>query len=350
MSFSRAKPSPNWRHLPKLESPLIVWIVQQVMQAPRTEIHVWRFMDGKPGHENQTLGLIRALKKRVTCSVREWRVPKGWLERLRWRRVWGREASVAGQPDLILGAGHLTHTMLVRARRKFGGRSVVMMKPSLPARWFDVCVVPEHDGVQEREDVLTVRGVLNPIEQSEAQVRTQGLVLVGGPCRHVRWDDPSMIKQITGILQSTPETHWTLTTSRRTPDSFLNSLKPADNLNVIPASETPPGWVAEQLSRCGQVWASGDSVSMLYESLTSGAATGVLEVDWAGEGKLRQGVQSLIQTGMITSFSDWQPGEPLPLPSSPLAESQRVADWLLEHWFPEVVRDPSMHSSQGPSE
>jgi len=211
-------------------------------------------------------------------------------------------------------------------------------------------VVPEHDGVQEREDVLTVRGVLNPIEQSEAQVRTQGLVLVGGPCRHVRWDDSSMIKQISGILQSTPETHWTLTTSRRTPDSFLNSLKPADNLNVIPASETPPGWVAEQLSRCGQVWASGDSVSMLYESLTSGAATGVLEVDWVGGGKLRQGVQSLIQTGMITSFSDWQPGEPLPAPSSPLAESKRVANWLLDHWFPDVEGSSFIHSSEGLSE
>ena len=320
------------------------------MPAPRTEIHVWRFMDGKPGHENQTLGLIRALEKRVGCSVQDWRVPKGWLERLRWRRVWDREASLVNPPDLILGAGHLTHAMLARARRKFGGKSVVMMKPSLPVNWFDLCVVPEHDGVQEREGVLTVRGVLNPVEKSETQVRSQGLILVGGPCRHVHWDDPSMVKQIARIHQSTPDTHWTLTTSRRTPDSFLEWLKPVDNLNVIPASETPPGWVAEQLSRCAQVWASGDSVSMLYESLTSGAATGVLEVDWAGEGKLRQGVQSLIQTGMITSFSDWQSGEPLPPPSSPLAESQRVADWLLVHWFPDVVGGASKHSTEGLSE
>ena len=320
------------------------------MSFPLTEIHIWRFMDGKPGHENQSLGLIRALEKRVACSVQEWRVPIGWLERLRWRRVWGREASAVRSPDLILGAGHLTHTMLVRARRKFGGRSVVMMKPSLPVNWFDLCVVPEHDGIQKREGVFTVRGVLNPIEKSEAQVQTQGLILVGGPCRHVCWDDPAMIKQIARILKATPDTQWTLTTSRRTPDSFQDLLKSEDNLKVIPASETPPGWVAEQLSRCGQVWASGDSVSMLYESLTSGASTGVLDVDWAGEGKLRQGVESLIQTGMITSFSDWQPGEPLPPPSSPLSESQRVADWLLDHWFPHLERHSSMHSSEGLSE
>jgi len=320
------------------------------MPAPRTEIHVWRFMDGKPGHENQTLGLIRALEKRVACSVQDWRVPKGWLERLRWRRVWGREASLVSPPDLILGAGHLTHTMVARARRKYGGKSVVMMKPSLPVSWFDLCVVPEHDGLQDRDRVLTVRGVLNPVEKSETQVRSQGLILVGGPCRHVHWDDPTMVKQIARIHRSTPDTQWTLTTSRRTPDAFLELLKPADNLKVIPASETPPGWVAEQLSRCAQVWASGDSVSMLYESLTSGAATGVLEVDWAGEGKLRQGVQSLIQTGMITSFSDWPSGEPLPPPSCPLAESQRVADWLLNHWFPDVEGGASKHSSEGLSE
>lgn len=320
------------------------------MPDPRTEIRLWRFMDGKPGHENQTLGFIRALEKRVPCSVREWKVPKGWLDRIRWRRSWSREASCAIRPDLILGAGHLTHTMLVRARRKFGGRSIVMMKPSLPVAWFDLCVVPEHDGIRERKGVLSIRGVLNPIEPSENQSSSQGLILVGGPCRHVHWNDPLLVEQVTGILRSTPDTQWTLTTSRRTPDSFLEQLKPADNLDVIPASQTPPGWVGEQLARCGQVWASGDSVSMLYESLTSGAATGMLEVDWAGEGKLRQGVRSLVQTGMITSFSQWKKGERLPPPSCPLAESQRVAGWVLDHWFPDVDGRSSASSSEGLSQ
>ncbi|MDA0749978.1 MAG: mitochondrial fission ELM1 family protein [Verrucomicrobia bacterium] len=317
------------------------------MPDPRTEIHIWRFMDGKPGHENQTLGLIRALEKRVPCSIKEWKVPNGWLPRLRWRRAWSREVVIANRPDLILGAGHLTHTMLLRARRKFGGRSILMMQPSLPAAWFDLCVVPEHDGVRDRKGIMQVRGVLNPVERSANQSASQGLILVGGPCRHVHWNDPAIVEQIHGILQSTRNTQWTLTTSRRTPDTFLDLLRPADNLSVIPAAETPSGWVAAQLARCGQVWASGDSVSMLYESLTSGAATGMLEVDWAGEGKLRQGVKSLIQSGMITSFANWKLGEPLAPPSSPLAESQRVADWVLDHWFPNVGGLPSSPLNEG---
>lgn len=303
------------------------------MHDPLTEIHVWRFTDGKPGHENQTLGLIRALETKVSCRIREWKVPKRWLDRLRWRRAWMKDASIEKKPDLILGAGHLTHTMLVRARRKFGGRSVVMMKPSLPMGWFDLCIVPEHDGVHERAGMMSVRGVLNPIFKSEQQEITQGLILVGGPCRHVKWDNPHVANQITQIVQTTSGTQWTLTTSRRTPETFLHLLQPFDHLKVIPVSETPPGWVAEQLKRCGQVWASADSVSMLYESLTSGAATGVLDVKWSGEGKLKQGVQSLIETNMITSFSTWKKGEALPPPSQPLSESQRVADWMLEQWF-----------------
>jgi mitochondrial fission protein ELM1 len=299
-------------------------------------LHIWRFTDGKPGHQNQSLGLVQALQKRIKCDVREWTIAATFLERWRWRKNWNVEVQVLAKPQLIIGAGHRTHAMVLRAQRQFGGKSVVLMKPSLPLSWFDLCVVPEHDQVKMRPNVLPVRGVLNTICKSDQQATNQGLILIGGPCRHVKWSDIEVIEQITKIVESSPHVHWDLTTSRRTPDSFLKLLGDkgsAQNLTVIPVSETKSGWVAEKLAVSKQVWATSDSVSMLYESITSGASTGVLYVPWTTDGKLRAGLDDLIQSNLVTPYSGWISGEFLPSPAVPLAEADRVADWIMEHWY-----------------
>lgn len=306
------------------------------MKKDTTLLHIWRFTDGKPGHQNQSLGLVQALQKQIKCDVREWKIPSTFFERWKWRRNWNGEVQGLAKPQLIIGAGHRTHTMVLRAQRQFGGKSVVLMKPSLPLSGFDLCVIPEHDRVKMRPNVLPVRGVLNTICKSGQQAINQGLILIGGPCRHVNWSDKEVIEQIAKILESSPHVHWDLTTSRRTPDSFLKLLVDkafTQNLTVTPVSETKPGWVAKKLDFSRQVWATSDSVSMLYESITAGASTGVLHVPWTTDGKLRAGLDDLIQSKMVTPYSAWTSGGFLPSPAVPLAEADRVADWIIKHWF-----------------
>jgi mitochondrial fission protein ELM1 len=306
------------------------------MKQETSLLHIWRFTDGKSGHQNQSLGLVQALEKRVKCSVHEWQIPSTFWERWRWRRKWNMEVQNLTRPDLVIGAGHRTHLMVVRAQRKFGGKSVVLMKPSLPLRWFDLCVVPEHDQVKLLPNVFQVRGVLNTICKSERQEPNRGLILIGGPCRHVNWSDEEVIKQVFKIVVSLPHVQWSLTTSRRTPDSFLKRLADkgsAENLTVTPVSETKSGWVAEHLALSKQVWATSDSVSMLYESITSGASTGVINVPWTTTGKLRNGLENLIQSKMVTPYSAWTSGGFLPSPAVPLVEADRVADWIIKHWY-----------------
>ena len=299
-------------------------------------LHIWRFMDGKPGHQNQTLGLIESLKDRIPCVVKEWQVPSTFLARLYWKRQWRKEIQGCSNPDILMGAGHATHRILRRACQQFGGRSVVLMKPSLPHRSFDLCVVPEHDQHPGGDGIMIIKGVLNAIPVSASSNPCKGLILIGGPCRHVHWNNHSILVQVQAVLQRTPEVHWTLTTSRRTPDTFLDQLQESmkfRNLTLVPASATYPGWVAEHLAEAGQAWATADSVSMLYESLSSGTATGVLEVRWAKEGKLKRGVQQLLNEAMVASFQQWQKSGRLFAPKEPLAEAVRVADWIMKHWF-----------------
>ncbi|MDQ2694705.1 MAG: mitochondrial fission ELM1 family protein, partial [Pseudomonadota bacterium] len=106
---------------------------------------IWRFSDGRPGHDNQSLGLAEALARLMPVQVFTL-APLPPLPALAGLLTGRAPAALRlPAPDLILGAGHRTHLSLLAARRSRGGRAVVLMSPSLPLRWFDLCLIPEHD-------------------------------------------------------------------------------------------------------------------------------------------------------------------------------------------------------------
>ena len=57
------------------------------------------------------------------------------------------------KPDILLGAGHATHLDIITAKLKFGGKSVIIMKPTLPYCMFDLCLIPKHDNPPKRENI-----------------------------------------------------------------------------------------------------------------------------------------------------------------------------------------------------
>ena len=75
-----------------------------------------------------------------------------------------------------------------------------------------------------------------------------------------------------------------------------------------------------------------DSGSMAYESLTAGAATGLLAVPRLGETRITAGVAQLQQEGFVTPFADWQREGRLRMPPAPLREADRVAHAVLSRW------------------
>ena len=294
---------------------------------------VWAFTDGKAGHENQTRGLLAALARHYPVDARWIHVPAyaSVLSSLMTRRF--LPGVGLPPPDLLIGAGHRTHLPLLAARRAHGGRTVVLMKPSLPRAWFDLCVIPEHDGVTGA-NVLTTRGALNPVEPGKKDARA-GLILIGGPSRHHGWSANDILSQVETIVVGANNIRWTLTTSRRTPSSTSARLRALTfkNLIVVPVTETGPGWLAERLARAAQVWVTEDSVSMVYEALTANAATGVLDVPAKRESRIARGIAALRRDGLVTRFGDWQDGRKLVPPAAPFNEAARVAAWIGEKWL-----------------
>jgi mitochondrial fission protein ELM1 len=289
---------------------------------------LWRFSDGKPGHDAQSLGLVQALQARCDIGVHELNVGSrlaalgGWLS---GRYIAGRSLP---RPDLLIGSGHATHWSLLAARRAYGGRAVVLMQPSLPNALFDLCLIPEHDNPRAAADVLVTTGVLNTLGASQNRLADQGLILLGGPSPHYRWSDAEVLGQVNALLLARPQLRWQVLTSRRTPASTVMLLQKHKSLTLLlPGMSSNP--VVDALATAAEVRVSEDSVSMIYEALTSGAPTGLLAVTRKTANRVTAGVDALVTRGWVAPPGNWN------TPATPpvLDEAGRCADWIMDQWL-----------------
>lgn len=291
---------------------------------------VWRFSDGKAGHDVQTLGLVRALQAQSDVAV--FTLP---LQRSRsglWLWLSGRYARGASlpAPDLLVGAGHRTHFHLLAARRHWGGRIILCMKPSLPLSWFDLCLIPEHDAPPPAPNVLVTTGVLNTVQVGARHDSDTGLIVLGGPSRHFRWDDDDILGQLQCLLAARPRRRWLLATSPRTPPALVRRLAQRPGFEYVPWETAHSGWLAQRMAEAGEVWVSEDSMSMLYEALSSGARVGVLRVRRGAANRVTAAVDALLERGWLGRPGDWQPGSG---PEPPLDEAGRCAAWVRQRWL-----------------
>lgn len=292
---------------------------------------IWRFTDGKRGHENQSLGLTEALCRLAPCRVETLPVAQGWPHFLSW--LLGRFPQGKGlpRPDLIIGAGHATHWPMLAARRGHGGKIAVLMKPSLPLSWFDWVITPAHDGLPESASSLVTQGPINRVQPSAERNPQQGLMLIGGPSAEYGWSETALLKQIHLIALHHPDITWQLTSSRRTPAGFLADLARLELANVKAVAHDAVGadWLPAQLAQAAQAWVTPDSASMVYEALTSGAAVGCFDLPFARPGRVARGLEKLAQAGRLTRFSDWERSGKLLPNDQPLNEAERCARQLL---------------------
>jgi len=296
--------------------------------ASTDELRIWRLSDGRAGHDSQSLGLCDALARATSCRVRELAVGAGLA------RLWPRPPA-AERPDLILGAGHRLHAAMLALRRAHGGRAVIMMRPSLPLAWFDLCLVPAHDAPPARANVIATAGALNRVRPGATAAGT-ALVLLGGPSRHFDWDAGAMLEQLHLIVEAGRYARGTVTDSRRTPEPTRRALRAlaGGRWHYAPHDRCAPGWLAGALAAAEDAWVSRDSVSMIYEALSAGCRLGLLEVPARREGRLWRAGEALLAGGDATSLAAWQAAGSLQPSPRAWAEADRCAAEILARWFP----------------
>ncbi|MFN0197349.1 MAG: mitochondrial fission ELM1 family protein [Planctomycetaceae bacterium] len=339
------------------------------MANDNQRLTIWSIQDDKPGHRNQVRGLIRALSERVDVDVYPVSPPPviDLLTDLLFKKL--RRNSLIPRPALIVGAGHATHLAILAAGRATGAKTVVIMKPTLPRQWFDLCIMPAHDMKSDKDrqsavanalttenhdsrvqasSLLVTRGALNAVVPSTRHEPNRGLFLIGGTSSHYRWSNQDVFERVVEIVAREPSRMWTLTTSRRTPSALIEQLCDLrfPKLQVFRSEDTSPDWLPAQLQRSSATWVTEESVSMVYEALTAGGAVGLLPVPRRKSTRVSRGIDVLLAEGWVTSFAEWKEQGTMSVPPARLSEADRCAAWILDRWFTSISLNARQQSQQ----
>ena len=323
----------------------------QTPASPRDRVVVWRFTDGKPGHEKQSHGLLQALGELTPLEIYRFDVRFRYML---WRQLRGH--ALHGDvdvpiPDLIVGVGHRTHPWMLLSRLVCGGKVVVLMKPSLPHRWFDLVFVPRHDRYLRKGNLVETRGVVCPSTDT-AKRDDLGLILLGGANRHFEWDPGDIAAQVAEIARSGPETRWSVCDSRRTPGAVREALPALPNLDYRHWRDTASDFLEKALAEASYVWVTADSVSMLYEALSARATVGIIALRKRRPhrgNKLSRGIGLLRTQGHVFLSSDgYRLRDALPPPHF-FSESRRCAGIIVNRLLGSQSATPSTRPASRPA-
>lgn len=281
--------------------------------------------DAKAGHRSQALGLYQAYQRLYPNQQVQWTEIN--IQQLSYfKLIFLRKMDIA-YPDYIIGVGSHTHFKVWLLSKIYKhAKTLILMKTSLPFSWFDYHIIPQHDRnnltaqQQKLLNVFFTQGVLNPIVNQQQHQVGRILIALGGSSKRHQWENNSILTQLLSIIQQQPQAEVIVTTSRRTPSNFLtefNALFPAEfypQIQFFPVEQTPQGWIFEQMQLAETVWVSEDSVSMIFEALTSGAKVGILSVKRLKHDRIIQMLNQLLEQPQPLSFS--------------LNEAERVVTWL----------------------
>jgi len=274
---------------------------------------IWIISDEKPGHVNQSLGLVEALlelKPNLTFKT----VSVSSVT----TTLFSKE-----RPKLIISAGRATHLWNWILSIRFGVKNIVLMRPSLPYRFFNLALVPEHDSPPAQGGVVRTKGAINRMKPSNKQPGSR-LVLLGGPSKHVVWDDQWVLEQLDILLEWADPLN--VATSRRTPQPLVRLLKSKKGIRLIEPDSVEKDWLPNTLATTEQVIVSSDSVSMVYEALTAGCTVSLIRLESTPNSRTQQGIDSLVEQGLVGKRADQIPANPVPS----FREATRCAEIILE--------------------
>ena len=177
------------------------------------KINIWLITDGKRGHEKQSEDLVQALQNLAGIEITKMEgiFFKPFISK--FLRLFNYNS--IKKPDLIIGTGHATHLHMIFSKILNGGKTVVIMKPSFPHSWFDLCLIPKHDGVPEKSGIFLTNGAINNIENEKKHNKNKGLIVLGGISKHFNWDNQVVLMQINNIINQNPKIQFKIATSRK---------------------------------------------------------------------------------------------------------------------------------------
>ena len=154
-----------------------------------TPLAIVAFIDGRPGHEKQTKGVLAALARLTPIDVTFRTVRPGsfavglkdWIRYFSCCIIPRRKSFERPAVDLIIGTGAYTHIPMLVLNKSAGAKTVTCMSPAFPfIRKMDLCFIPRHDGKRSQgNSFITTGPPINPSAKRDHDPK-KGLILVGG--------------------------------------------------------------------------------------------------------------------------------------------------------------------------
>ena len=288
---------------------------------------VWVMTDGKPGMENQCLGLAEALQELGGAPP----VVKRLAPRFPWSALppqfWCGALSTPDRdgnplappwPDILIATGRQTVAPALAIKRASGGRTfcVQIQNPAWRREAFDLLAIPKHDRVRG-DNVIETFGALHRVTPeklaTEAEKFRDALahlprplvaVLIGGSNGQYRMTE-SVTRRLAANLRMLCDRHGAglaVTASRRTGTENEKHLR--DELADAPcwfwdgSGDNPYFGL---LGLADVIVVTADSVSMVSEACATGKPVYVIELD-GGSAKFARFHDALRTAGITRPF------------------------------------------------
>lgn len=259
----------------------------------------WVVTEGYIGLENQALGVAKALglapTMRTVAARQPWRSlpPRLWIKSVGFQALEGNLAPP--WPDVIVSCGGQAALAAYLVRRASEARTftIHVQKPALPARDFDVLVVPKHDGLAG-PNVIQTEGAVHRVTREKlatagadlakryaALAKPRVAVLIGGSNNRYRLTRARM-RTLAGQLAALAKggAGLMITPSRRTEPEAARIL--AETLAGLGADiwdgrgDNP---YFGMLALADAILVTRDSVSMTSEAVFTGKPVHVIDLD-----------------------------------------------------------------------
>lgn len=307
---------------------------QTSKQAPAQKpLCVWIFHDARPGHLSQLEGLAKRLMVHTLCDIH-------WIDvnhfKLGLQHIFFLPNFVRKypKPELIIGAGHSTHTSVLIAGFKFSAFTSVIMKPSLPVWLFDAVICPKHDGLKDSPQIFTTFGPINKVDQSNLINSTEkslNLILLGGVSKHFHFDEHLILQQIKNTCLRDPNIQWIASNSPRTPQSTNEALAKLSypNLTFYHYQSNKIAPLQEILLHTKFTLMSPDSMSMIFEALSADSKVELIPCKPKNNKRIVQQITQLTEEGFVLSGKSNETNSKPEKKNMPW-EADRAAVWLLQ--------------------
>ena len=312
----------------------------------------WLLSDGKPGHENQSLGVAEALGCTNIHTLRQQRRFAGDILAFFNPGYMLRNLPQPPWPQVVIATGRLSTAaawwIKVHSPQTF---VIVMMRPFVGREIFDVQAVPMHDKPVASSNLITTLGAPNRLGNAtllqQARAVWEGTfstlpnpkiaVLLGGSSRRIKFDAARLDAFAAGMIKHCRTHRVTplITVSRRTDEAlkirFQNHLQQAELPNYFWDGSGDNPYLG--LLACAQsAYVSADSVSMVSEAASAGLPVYVHGRDWP-LGKFHTFYNRLNAAG-YSVFSE--SGQTLQPPGYPLNDTARVAAFAFSRYVQQV--------------